>query len=143
MNVSNCSCPIFLALQTVCTTAGFAISLVSRTIKSCSPPRIGSPIPQLPLQESYHTEQMMPEHSLFGHGDMSLPVQDYILKFINHPGNLWSSNHPPSQSTWIICKANCSSITFDTSIILLVCLVNGDGRKHSLGLLHCELQNCL
>ena len=54
-------------------------------------------------------------------------------------GFAWSSNHPPSQNTWVICEANCSSITLDTSIILLVCMVNGDGRKHSLGLLHCEV----
>ena len=53
-----------------------------------------------------------------------------MLELFYTSGNLRSSNHLTSEGNWVICEANNTPIAFDTSIILLICLVDRDRWKH-------------
>ena len=40
-------------------------------------------------------------------------------------------DHPPSESTRVVCKVNNTSCSFDESVTLLMCLIECNGREHT------------
>ena len=67
------------------------------------------------------------------------PRVEFIMDSFYYPCNFWSCYHPTSKGSWVVGETNSSSISFDEGIVLLLCLVDGEGREHLVGLFHSEL----
>ena len=78
----------------------------------------------------------------FGHDDMFPLCSHNDAADRGTPLSLWSLlvlNHSTTKSTRVVHEANSSAISFDESIVLLVCMVWRYCKEHSLGLLNSEL----
>ena len=64
-----------------------------------------------------------------------------IFKVLNQRSNLMASYHPPQEGTRFVYKTYRPSITLDASIILLMCLIDGDCREDPVGLLNREISS--
>ena len=62
-----------------------------------------------------------------------------IFKVFNQRSNLRSSYQPPLEGTRVVCKTYRPSIPLAASIILLMCLIDGDCREDPVGLLNREI----
>ena len=137
VNVWNCCWPTFCAFLTASTNPQF--HCCQGQIGLRTPLRMGCPV--LALRADVFAKcilhaccLVMVEHlNLYSHELVC------IFKVISQRSNLRASYHPPPEGTRVVCKTYRPSITLDGSIILLMCLINGDWCEDPLGFLNREI----
>lgn len=126
-------------IQTVLCLLHDAISLVSGVKWLADSSSIGFPISSIALHRLVtllrNVIWMLPVSSwcfLLAH--MFFSLYSFVIR--NHAADFWPSNHPFSEGWFILGGADCTSFTFDHSIVLFVDLINRHSWEIPLSFVH-------